>query len=120
MPDVARPSVTIPAAVAAERAAPVAPTPAAEAPDPAKAAVLVKHPATAVEAGEAAPAKAPAQDPSKRSSRKREGRTSSGDREQTKDEAAAAAAAAPTLPQRVTSQPVGRPNRAGRLSVDDF
>jgi serine/threonine-protein kinase len=120
LPDVARPSASIPAA---ERAAPVAPTAAAEALETAKAptaGVLVKHPATAVEAGEAVPAKAPAQDSSKRFSRKRDGRTSGGDRDQTKDEAAAAAAAAPTLPQRVTSQPVGRPNRAGKLSVDDF
>ena len=122
VPDVARPSVSIPAAMAAERPAPsptTAPEPAApEAAKPPADAVLVKHPAVGVESTDVAPSD-PASS-SKRSSRKRDGRTGGGDRDQTKDEATAAAAAAPTLPQRVTSQPVGRPNRAGKLSVDDF
>jgi serine/threonine-protein kinase len=127
--DVARPSVSIPAAVAAEPAVPPpapepAPAPAAgaaEAAKPPAAGVLVKHPGAPIEPAPLAEAAAPESSSSlKRSSRKRDVRTGGGDREQPKDEAAAAAAAAPTLPQRVTSQPVGRPNRAGKLSVDDF
>jgi eukaryotic-like serine/threonine-protein kinase len=117
--DVARPSVAIPAAVAAEPPVPApatAPAPAAaEAAKPPAGGVLVKHPGAPIEPAPLAQATAPeSSSSSKRPSRKRDGR------EQPKDEAAAAAAAAPTLPQRVTSQPVGRPNRAGKLSVDDF
>jgi serine/threonine-protein kinase len=131
----ARPAVAIPAAVAAERQATapaIPPEPAApEAAKPAAAAagVLVKHPgaaaqpaagATEAPATATAPTPEPAS-PSKRSSRRRESRTGGGDRDQTKQDEASAAAAPPrTLPQRVTSQPVGRPNRAGKLSVDDF
>jgi len=124
-PDVARPSVSIPAAMAAERPAPSPTTvpqrqAAAEAAKSPAAGVLVKQPAVAVEPPPSAdtPSSSDPASSSRRSSRRHDGRT--GDRDQTKDQATAAAAAAPTLPQRVTSQPVGRPNRAGKLSVDDF
>jgi tRNA A-37 threonylcarbamoyl transferase component Bud32 len=109
----------------ADRPAPsptIAPAPAApEAAKPQAAGVMVKHPEVAVEPTVPAEARAPdATSASRRSGRKRDGRTGGADRDQTKSEAPAAAAAAPTLPQRVTSQPAGRPNRAGKLSVDDF
>jgi hypothetical protein len=115
----------MPAAMAAERSVPRAtpgpePTAAAEAGRSPAAGVLVKQPAVAVEPAPAAepPPSSDAATAWRRSSRKRDGRIGDGD--QTKDQATAAAQAAPTLPQRVTSQPVGRPNRAGKLSVDDF
>ena len=122
VPDVARPSVSIPAAMAAEQPAPRPTTIRARARG-ARGGQAAGRCAGQAPAGAVEPAEAPPSDTassSKRSSRKRDGRTGGGDREQTKAEATAAAAAAPTLPQRVTSQPVGRPNRAGKLSVDDF
>ena len=66
----------------------------AEAAKPPAAGVLVKHPAAPIEPAPLAAATAPEPSSlSKRSSRKRDGRTGGGDREQAKDEAAAAAAA---------------------------
>ena len=117
VPEVAGPAVSIPAAVAAQPAPPATPTKPAEA-----ASVLVRHPgapvepAAAVESGEPAAAAGESPAPSKRSASKREGRSSAGERDKPKGEAAAA----PTLLQRATSQPASRPNRAGKLSIDDF
>jgi serine/threonine protein kinase len=114
VPEVARPAVSIPAAVAAQPAPPATPAKAAEA-----ASVLVRHPGAAVEPAAAVESGEPAGEsppPSKRSAGKREGRSSAGERDKPKGEAAAA----PTLLQRATSQPASRPNRAGKLSIDDF